>query len=61
MKDFETHPRGTAEEIKLSRALANEIQQSLEQWGEVLPHNVRIAYNKLYGYYIKQIQNEEMQ
>ena len=60
MKDFETHPRGTSEEIRLSRALANEIQQSLEQWGEVLPNNVKIAYNKLYGFYIKQIQHEEM-
>ena len=27
MKDFEVHPRGTAEEIKLSRALAKEIEQ----------------------------------
>ena len=60
MKDFEVHDIGTAEEIRLSRALANEIQQSLEQWGEVLPHNVKIAYNKLYGFYIKQIQHEEM-
>jgi hypothetical protein len=60
MTDFESHLKGTAEEIRLSRALANEIQQSLEQWGDVLPHNVRIAYNKLYGFYIKQIQDEEM-
>ena len=60
MKDFETHPRGTAEEIRLSRALANEIEQSLQQWGEVLPSNVRLAYNRLYDCYMRQIQNEEM-
>ena len=60
MKDFESHPRGTAEEIRLSRALAKEIQQSLEQWVDLLPLNVKIAYNKLYGFYIKQIQDEEM-
>ncbi len=60
MKDFETHPRGTAEEIRLSRALANEIEQSLHQWGEVLPSNVRLAYNRLHECYMRQIQDEEM-
>ena len=58
--DFETHPRCTAEELRLSRALVNEIQQVVEQYGNVIPHNVVIAYNKLYGYYIKQIQKEDM-
>ena len=60
MTDFETHPRGTAEEIRLSRALANEIEQSLQQWGEVLPSNVRLAYDRLFACYMRQIQNEEM-
>lgn len=60
MTDFETHPRGTAEEIRLSRALANEIEQSLQQWGEVLPSNVRLAYDRLFACYMMQIQNEEM-
>lgn len=61
MRDFEVHPRGTAEEIRLSRALANEIEQSLQQWGEVVPSNVRLAYNRLFAHYMKQIQEEEMQ
>lgn len=57
--DFETHPRGTIEELRLSRELASEIQQSLDQFGEVIPNNVRQAYNRLYGHYIKQKQSEE--
>lgn len=61
MKDFEVHPRGTTEEIRLSRALANEIEQTLQQWGEVVPSNVRLAYDRLFAHYMKQIQDEEMQ
>jgi hypothetical protein len=61
MKDFEVHPIGTAEEIRLSRVLANEIEQITHQYGGVVPHNVILAYNKLYEHYMKQIQNEEMQ
>ena len=61
MTDFETHPKGTAEEIRLSRALANEIEQITHQYGGVVPHNVLLAYNKLFAHYMKQIQNEEMQ
>jgi hypothetical protein len=61
MKDFEVHPIGTAEEIRLSRALANEIEQITHQYGGVVPHNVILAYNKLLDHYTKQIQYEEMQ
>jgi hypothetical protein len=60
MTDFETHPRGTAEELRLLRALVGEIKQVMDQFGQVIPHNVVIAYNKLSGYYIKQIHNEDM-
>ena len=35
MSDFEVHPIGTTEEIRLSRALAREIQQITEQYGGV--------------------------
>ena len=61
MKDFEVHPRGTAEEIALSRALANQIEQITHQYGGVVPHNVMLAYNKLCDHYMKQIQYEEME
>ena len=57
MKDFEVHPIGTAEEIRLSRLLANEITQISEQYGGVVPHNVILAYNKLLDHYMKQIEH----
>lgn len=60
MNDFEVHPRGTAEEIRLSRALANAIEQVIHQYGGVVPHNVVLAYNQLMECYAKQIQQEEM-
>ena len=60
MSDFEIHPKGTTKEIKLSRELAQTIQQQIEQNGEVIPENIRIAYNKLYGHYINLIQSEEL-
>ena len=59
INDFETHPRGTIEELRLSRELAAEIQQTVEQYGQVIPNNVMQAYNRLYGHYIKQQQSEE--
>lgn len=59
MADFETCPRGTMEEIRLSRELASAIQEELDSWGEVVPHSVRQAYNRLYGCYMKQLQNEQ--
>jgi hypothetical protein len=57
--DFEVHPRGTSEELRLSRELATEIQQSLDQYGQVIPNNVLQAYKRLYGQYIRQIQSEK--
>lgn len=60
MNDFETHPRGTAKELRLSRELAREIHEQIEQHGEIFPEPVRIAFNKLYGHYIYSIQSEEL-
>jgi hypothetical protein len=59
MKDFEVHPIGTAEEIRLSRALANEIEQITHQYGKVVPHNVILAYNNLVEHYTHQMQYKE--
>lgn len=59
MNDFETHPRGTADEIKCSRELAEEIRQLVEQYGpNMLPHTIMQAYNRLQGQYIRQYQME---
>lgn len=56
MTDFETHPRGTAEELRLSRELAREIEQLTAQYGKVIPHNVLNAYNTLKTHYDKQME-----
>ena len=59
--DFETHPRGTTAELKASRELAQEIKLTIEQYSPgIFPQNVLQAYNRLYGQYIKQMQQEDM-
>lgn len=59
MKDFETHTRGTFEEIRLSRMLANEIEETCQQLGlGALPQNVITAYMELCKHYAKQIESE---
>ena len=59
MSDFEVHDRGTAEELRLSRALAGQIEQVIQSYSPgILPHNVINAYNKLYEFYIRQMENE---
>jgi len=60
MNDFEVHKIGTTEELRLSRDLSKEIEHVLHQFGEVLPSNVRLAYNRLYAYYAKQLQTENL-
>lgn len=61
MSDFEVHPRGTAEEIRLSRELASTIQQQIDQWGErIINQEILQAYKRLYGTYIKQLQHEDL-
>lgn len=59
MNDFEVAPRGYMREIALSRALANQIANALNEKVE-LPLAVVQAYNRLYGEYIRQQQEEMM-
>ena len=62
MTDFETHSIGTAKELRLSRALANEIKAVCKQFGTgVFPENVISAYNELIAHYEEQMQNEQYQ
>lgn len=58
MTDFETHPRGTATEIQLSRALAREIDQVVRQYGNVVPENVLNSFMKLKEHYDLQQRSE---
>ena len=58
MSDFETHPRGTTKELSLSRELSREIEQSIRQYGNVVPDNVLNAYLKLKEYYALQVESE---
>ena len=60
MSDFETCPRGTYEEIRLSRALASAIESELQQYGNTMPFSVITAYNRLYEFYVKQIERENI-
>lgn len=59
MSDFEVHPRGTAEEIRLSRSLVAAITTEMQSYGSGLfPYAVEQAYNRLIETYTKQIVNE---
>lgn len=58
MIDFETHTRGTNQEIKLSRELAQAIEQQLREDPEAIPLAIREAYNRLYSHYVIQLQTE---
>jgi hypothetical protein len=70
MSDFEVAPIGYIREIQLSRELANTIAKQIEKedtgiypqgWDVTkLPVEVRQAYNRLYGEYIRQQQAGEM-
>lgn len=60
-QDFEVHPRGTADEIRLARELVDAIRVEMESYGDgIVPHSVRQAYNRLYGQYIRQVQSEQL-
>jgi hypothetical protein len=54
--DFETHPLGTAQEIKLSRDLARAVDQVIKQYGLVVPQSVVVPYNRLLEHYQKQME-----
>lgn len=58
MTDFEVHPIGTAEELRLSRALANSIDEIVKQYGKVIPNDVYQQYLKLKECYEKQLRSE---
>lgn len=59
MSDFETHPIGTAEEIRLSRELYNVIDQMKEQWGdEIIAPTIRKAHDALFKCYMEQLKRE---
>lgn len=58
MADFETHPRGTAEEIRLSRELAREIERLSEQFRGVVPRSVWAKFKKLNKHYQRQMETE---
>jgi hypothetical protein len=58
-KDFEVHPIGTANEIKLSRQLSSAIEQITHQYGVgIVPNSVFKAYKELTDYYAVQIELE---
>ena len=65
MNDFEVHPIGTADEIKLSRELANAIAKQIDRednpnkysWNATkLPSEIREIYYRLYKQYQTDIQ-----
>ena len=56
INDYETHPTGTAQEIKLSRDLARAIDQIIKQYGLVVPQSVVTPYNRLLEHYQKQME-----
>jgi len=58
-KDFEVHPIGTANEIKLSRQLSSAIEQITHQYGDgIVPNSVFKSYKELTDYYAVQIEME---
>jgi hypothetical protein len=56
LNDFEVHEPGSFTEIKLSRALAQTIEQNLIQFGNVMPQDVIKAYHELRKHYQWQIE-----
>jgi len=61
MNDFEVAPVGYIQEITLSRALATAIANQIDNGeSDHLSLEVRQAYNRLYGEYIRQQQSGVM-
>ena len=58
--DFETHPRGTAEELRLSRLLTSEMVVISSQYGaDIFPVSVKNLLQDLLDYYAKQLEEEK--
>ena len=53
MSDFETHERGTAKELELSRNLANKVDENLSD----MPYDIKKAYLELQAHYNYQMDN----
>ena len=61
MTDFETHPRGTIDEIKASRNLANVIEQVTRSYGNgIIPPDVWRAYTELCEVYNRHMLNGDV-
>ena len=59
MQDFEVHPIGTREEIRLSRALACAVEDVQRSTAEV-PAAIMHAYRQLQVQYNKMIEEENL-
>jgi hypothetical protein len=60
MADFETHPRGTAEEIRLSRKLSAAISELQTTWGDrIVPIEIARAQEALVECYMQQMKREQ--
>jgi hypothetical protein len=69
MNDFEVHPIGTTDEIKLSRELANAIAEQIDRednphkysWDATkLPSEIRGIYERLYKQYQTNIRSDNI-
>ena len=59
ISDFEVCERGTQEEVKLSRKVANEIEWVIQSGG-VMPVQIRKAYDELREFYDLQVENNSV-
>lgn len=60
MADFEVHPIGTAEEIRLSRKLSTVISELQTTWGHrIVPNEILRAQENLVDCYMKQMEREQ--
>ena len=62
MKDFEVHPVGTTDEMRLSRSLAVAMTQLIDQYGEgIIPIALLRPYKDLVNHHNKCIEVEKYQ
>ena len=59
--DFEVLPRGSIQELKLSRELVAAIEQITSQFGTgIVPHSVFTAYAKLRDHHAIRMESENL-